>query len=362
MPSTRSSTSTGQPADGEQPPLTSPAPGSSTATGPQSATAPSQRPLSPTIEQGQSQGPTQQQQQRGSPPPAVLGKRKVSAAGPSADATDQQRPVSAHEAASTSFQQSPQLARTSPPTPKSASAAPNSANMDTVMHNADGMDGPFGMMGLPPTSQSMHYAQQHFSPSTQHNFQNLHPHPHHMQPQQQYYPSQIQTPQPPMGQMLPPGPVKRPSVSLARGVGSQPGPHHPHPAFSQPQHPGINGHSPHLAHRGSFSQDGRPTSNGIIDSPMDGNDAASSNGRAPSNAGSGNGEGKDAGDAPRTGRACLACRKLKVRSPDDRDASFADEQVQTRCDGAEDPPCRRCRQGGHECIFVESKRGKRPVK
>ncbi|KAM0752863.1 hypothetical protein T439DRAFT_184423 [Meredithblackwellia eburnea MCA 4105] len=50
-------------------------------------------------------------------------------------------------------------------------------------------------------------------------------------------------------------------------------------------------------------------------------------------------------EPPRTSRACLACRKLK-----------------TRCDGADDPPCKRCRTGGHECIFVESKRGKRPVK
>ncbi|GAA5821837.1 hypothetical protein JCM3770_005556 [Rhodotorula araucariae] len=47
----------------------------------------------------------------------------------------------------------------------------------------------------------------------------------------------------------------------------------------------------------------------------------------------------------RTSRACLACRKLK-----------------TRCDGAEEPPCKRCRAGGHECVFVESKRGKRPSK
>lgn len=58
----------------------------------------------------------------------------------------------------------------------------------------------------------------------------------------------------------------------------------------------------------------------------------------------GTGKGKDA-DKERTSRACLACRKLK-----------------TRCDGADDPPCRRCRSGGHECIFVESKRGKRPAK
>ncbi|GAA5942811.1 Zn(II)2Cys6 transcription factor [Sporobolomyces koalae] len=47
----------------------------------------------------------------------------------------------------------------------------------------------------------------------------------------------------------------------------------------------------------------------------------------------------------RTSRACLGCRKLK-----------------TRCDGAEEPPCKRCRAGGHECVFVESKRGKRPSK
>ncbi|GAA6064356.1 hypothetical protein JCM10212_001837 [Sporobolomyces blumeae] len=47
----------------------------------------------------------------------------------------------------------------------------------------------------------------------------------------------------------------------------------------------------------------------------------------------------------RTSRACLACRKLK-----------------SRCDGAEDPPCKRCRASGHNCIFVESKRGKRPTK
>ncbi|GAA5884889.1 hypothetical protein JCM16303_005337 [Sporobolomyces ruberrimus] len=47
----------------------------------------------------------------------------------------------------------------------------------------------------------------------------------------------------------------------------------------------------------------------------------------------------------RTSRACLACRRLK-----------------TRCDGAEEPPCKRCRAGGHQCVFVESKRGKRPPK
>jgi hypothetical protein len=75
---------------------------------------------------------------------------------------------------------------------------------------------------------------------------------------------------------------------------------------------------------------------------------------------------------PRSGRACLACRKLKVsrgRVPDLRPhpppASSTDASSlprQTRCDGADDPPCKRCRTGGHECVFVESKRGKRPAR
>ncbi|KAK4051785.1 hypothetical protein OIO90_004609 [Microbotryomycetes sp. JL221] len=46
---------------------------------------------------------------------------------------------------------------------------------------------------------------------------------------------------------------------------------------------------------------------------------------------------------PRSGRACLACRKLK-----------------TRCEENTEPPCKRCRQQNLECLFVPSKRGKRP--
>ncbi|KAH8918335.1 hypothetical protein BT69DRAFT_1338248 [Atractiella rhizophila] len=47
----------------------------------------------------------------------------------------------------------------------------------------------------------------------------------------------------------------------------------------------------------------------------------------------------------RSSKACLSCRKLK-----------------TKCEGADNPPCRRCRAGNHDCVFVESKRGKRPAK
>ncbi|SCZ88690.1 BZ3500_MvSof-1268-A1-R1_Chr10-2g03047 [Microbotryum saponariae] len=100
--------------------------------------------------------------------------------------------------------------------------------------------------------------------------------------------------------------------------------------------------------------------------------------------------------APRSGRACLACRKLKLTDypifhallsllhykittsltiravPTTRDPArtvftdifslFDPPSAPTRCDGAEDPPCKRCRAGNHECVFVESKRGKRPAK
>ncbi|KAM0789962.1 hypothetical protein ACM66B_005296 [Microbotryomycetes sp. NB124-2] len=54
----------------------------------------------------------------------------------------------------------------------------------------------------------------------------------------------------------------------------------------------------------------------------------------------------DNGDGPpRSGRACLACRKLK-----------------TRCEENAEPPCKRCKQQKLECLFVPSKRGKRPVR
>ncbi|KAK4050348.1 hypothetical protein OIO90_005141 [Microbotryomycetes sp. JL221] len=44
----------------------------------------------------------------------------------------------------------------------------------------------------------------------------------------------------------------------------------------------------------------------------------------------------------RGSRACTVCRKLKMR-----------------CVGAEDPPCKRCKNSGQQCIFEESQRGRR---
>lgn len=77
----------------------------------------------------------------------------------------------------------------------------------------------------------------------------------------------------------------------------------------------------------------------------------------------------DGSEPPRTGRACLACRKLKVS----RGHHLLDRTIkaaalspllfhQTRCEDSDNAPCKRCRLGGHECIFVESKRGKRPAR
>ncbi|GAA5871491.1 hypothetical protein JCM1840_002908 [Sporobolomyces johnsonii] len=77
--------------------------------------------------------------------------------------------------------------------------------------------------------------------------------------------------------------------------------------------------------------------------PVLGPDGKPLHGNALTNAIRGGIRVETANGGERTSRACLACRKLK-----------------TRCDGAEDPPCKRCRAGGHECVFVESKRGKRP--
>ncbi|GAA5955855.1 hypothetical protein JCM3765_000017 [Sporobolomyces pararoseus] len=79
--------------------------------------------------------------------------------------------------------------------------------------------------------------------------------------------------------------------------------------------------------------------------PILGPDGKPLSGNALTNAIKGGIRVETANGGERTSRACLACRKLK-----------------TRCDGAEEPPCKRCRAGGHECIFVESKRGKRPTK
>nr|XP_019043474.1 hypothetical protein I302_08052 [Kwoniella bestiolae CBS 10118]OCF22404.1 hypothetical protein I302_08052 [Kwoniella bestiolae CBS 10118] len=70
-------------------------------------------------------------------------------------------------------------------------------------------------------------------------------------------------------------------------------------------------------------------------------------------AGKGKG-GKGKGDKPkvkltRGSRACIACRKIKMRCIPDESAG----------PGA---PCKRCKSGGHECIFEESNRGKRSTR
>ncbi|GAA6038041.1 hypothetical protein JCM8097_007513 [Rhodosporidiobolus ruineniae] len=79
--------------------------------------------------------------------------------------------------------------------------------------------------------------------------------------------------------------------------------------------------------------------------PVLGPDGRPLQGNALTNAFVGGRRVETANGGERTSRACLACRRLK-----------------SRCDGAEDPPCKRCRAGGLECVFVESKRGKRPSK
>ncbi|BGP18069.1 hypothetical protein JCM10213v2_006120 [Rhodosporidiobolus nylandii] len=60
----------------------------------------------------------------------------------------------------------------------------------------------------------------------------------------------------------------------------------------------------------------------------------------------GKGKGPQEGEKKkqtRGARACTVCRKLKMRCVDAEDG----------------PPCKRCKNGGHECIFEESQRGKR---
>ncbi|CEQ40201.1 SPOSA6832_01807, partial [Sporobolomyces salmonicolor] len=67
-------------------------------------------------------------------------------------------------------------------------------------------------------------------------------------------------------------------------------------------------------------------------------------------------EGRLGRQSARTAVLLCTSDKQTAEAGDEDDLAFA----QTRCDGAEDPPCKRCRAGGHECVFVESKRGKRP--
>ncbi|OXC82963.1 hypothetical protein J005_05079 [Cryptococcus neoformans] len=59
-------------------------------------------------------------------------------------------------------------------------------------------------------------------------------------------------------------------------------------------------------------------------------------------------DGKSKTKLTRGSRACVACRKIKMRCiPDDSAA------------GQGNGICKRCKAGGHECIFEESNRGKR---
>ncbi|GAA5974497.1 hypothetical protein JCM11641_002056 [Rhodosporidiobolus odoratus] len=72
--------------------------------------------------------------------------------------------------------------------------------------------------------------------------------------------------------------------------------------------------------------------------------AEASTGRGGGGGGGGSGSGEaEKKKQTRGARACTVCRKLKMR-----------------CVGAEQgPPCKRCKNGGHECVFEESQRGKR---
>ncbi|WVR07996.1 hypothetical protein IAU60_005039 [Kwoniella sp. DSM 27419] len=62
-----------------------------------------------------------------------------------------------------------------------------------------------------------------------------------------------------------------------------------------------------------------------------------------------NGSGKPKVKLTRGSRACVACRKIKMRCIPDESTGPAG-------------PCKRCKSGGHECIFEESNRGKRSTR
>lgn len=78
--------------------------------------------------------------------------------------------------------------------------------------------------------------------------------------------------------------------------------------------------------------------------PSDPSTRAGTNGEdSAAAAGDGLGSEEPKKKSTRGSRACTVCRKLKMR-----------------CVGAEEgPPCKRCKNGGHECIFEESQRGRR---
>lgn len=77
-----------------------------------------------------------------------------------------------------------------------------------------------------------------------------------------------------------------------------------------------------------------------------GNNFDGNGNKGSSNSGTGSSRRRE--DKPklsRGSRACLVCRRVKMR-----------------CIGADDPPCKRCRNGGHQCIFEESNRGRKSIK
>ncbi|KAK4688546.1 hypothetical protein P7C73_g1570, partial [Tremellales sp. Uapishka_1] len=61
------------------------------------------------------------------------------------------------------------------------------------------------------------------------------------------------------------------------------------------------------------------------------------------------GDGKPKVKLTRGSRACIACRKIKMRCIPDENSGAGG-------------PCKRCKSGGHECVFEESNRGKRSTR
>ncbi|WVQ74330.1 hypothetical protein IAR50_003929 [Cryptococcus sp. DSM 104548] len=79
--------------------------------------------------------------------------------------------------------------------------------------------------------------------------------------------------------------------------------------------------------------------------------AKAGKGKSGSGKGAKGADGKPKQKLTRGSRACVACRKIKMRCiPDDSSA------------GQGNGICKRCKAGGHECIFEESNRGKRSTR
>ncbi|ODN99152.1 hypothetical protein I350_07310 [Cryptococcus amylolentus CBS 6273] len=85
------------------------------------------------------------------------------------------------------------------------------------------------------------------------------------------------------------------------------------------------------------------------DDPED--DGKPGKGKTANGKGAKGADGKPKQKLTRGSRACIACRKIKMRCiPDDSSA------------GQGNGICKRCKAGGHECIFEESNRGKRSTR